>query len=298
MGRGLELDDTHMGKVANPSGVKRASGDSSAGVDAATLKAVGENLVVNGMIDLTAIQMIERSTISHLNRNGMEAVGGTQRNEKRSEKINELALGMNATNFESAKVNSLGDIMCELMVLMIQSTSERREMEREMKTVLTVAQVEQSKSLAEDIKAKMEIEVERIETSAWVQFGVAAASTAVSVGGSIMQGAKMAKDPYTMTMGGVRDQMGTEKQMKGWLSSIGEVGTALGDLDDVKKSSQLEESIQKKQTALKLTRSIGSAVESSLKSIDSTRDQFLSILTQINQTLHDGAMKIIRNSAV
>jgi hypothetical protein len=89
-----------------------------------------------------------------------------------------------------------------------------------------------------------------------------------------------------------------EKQISGLLSTAGEVGTALGDLDDIKKTSQLEESIQKKQTVLKLTRSVGNAVESSLKSIDSTRDQFLSILSQINQALHDGAMQIIRNSAV
>jgi hypothetical protein len=294
----MELDDTHLGKVANPSGVKRASGDSSAGVDAATLKAVGENLVVNGMIDLTAIQLIERSTVSHLNRNGMEAVGGVQRNEKRAEKINELALGMDTTNFESTKTNSLGDLMCELMVLMIQSTSDRRELERELRTVLTVAQLDQSKELGEEIKKKMEIDVGRVKTSAWVQFGVAMGGAAVSIGGSIKQGAKMANNPGQMSATGIKAQLRTEKEISGILSTAGEVGTALGDLDDIKKTSQLEESIQKKQTVLKLTRSVGNAVESSLKSIDSTRDQFLSILSQINQALHDGAMQIIRNSAV
>ncbi|MDR2812339.1 MAG: hypothetical protein LBB05_00895 [Puniceicoccales bacterium] len=291
-------DDTHMSHVANPSGTKKASGDSSAGVDAATLKAVGENLVINGMIDLSAIQMIERSTLSHLNNNSMSAVGGTQRSEKRSEKINELALGMDTSKFQSSKVDSLGDIMCELMVLMIQSTSERRQMEREFRSVLSVAQIDQSNKIAEEMKEKMKIDVERIKTSAWTQFAVSMASTAVSIGGAAIQGAKMARSPGTMSAEGITRQLQREGEIKKIISMAGEMGTAFSDLDAIKASAKLEESIQRKQTALKLTRAVAASVETSLKSIDSTREQFMSTMSQINQALHDGAMQIIRNTVI
>jgi hypothetical protein len=294
----ISADDTHMANVANPSGAKRASGDSSAGVDAATLKAVAENLIVNGMIDLSVIQMIERSTLSHLNNNNITSVSGTQRSEKRSEKINELALGMDASKFESSRVDSLGDIMCELMVLMIQSTSERRQMERELRSVLAVAQVDQSKAIAEEIKEKMDIDVGRIKTSAWTQFAISMANTAVSIGGAAVQGAKMASSPRTMSATGISQQLKTEGTIKETIKTLSEVGMALGGLDDIKTSTKLEESIQRKQTALKLTRSIASSVESSLRSIDSTREQFMSIMMQINQALHDGAMQIIRNTVI
>jgi hypothetical protein len=291
-------DDTHIAHVANPSGAKKASGDSSAGVDAATLKAVAENLVINGMIDLSAIQMIERSTLSHLNDNKITAVGGMQRSEKRSEKINELALGMDASKFESSKIDSLGDIMCELMVLMIQSTSERRQIERELSSVLSVAQVEQSNQIAEAMREKMEIDVGRIKISAWTQFAVSMAGTAISIGGAAIQGAKMANSPGTMSATGITKQLQQENEIKKLLSTASEIGTAFADLDDIKASSQLEESIQRKRTALKLTRSVASSVETSLRSIDSIREQFMSIMEQVNQMLHDGAMKIIRNTVI
>jgi hypothetical protein len=291
-------DDTHMVHVANPSGAKKASGDSSAGVDAATLKAVSENLVVNGMIDLSAIQMIERSTLSHLNDSKISAVGGTQRSERRSEKINELALGMDVSNFKSSKTDSLGDLMCELMVLMIQSTSERREMEREMRSVLSVAQIDQSKQIAEAMSQKMDIDVGRMKTSAWTQFAISTVGTAISVGGALIQGAKMAKSPGSVSVTGMKKQLQQENEIKKRLSTIGEMGVAFGDLDDIKATSQLEESIQRKQAVLKLTRSVADSVETSLGSIDSTRAQFMSIMEQVNQALYDGAMQIIRNTVI
>jgi hypothetical protein len=278
-------DDTHMASVANPSGAKKASGDSSAGVDAATLKAVAENLVVNGMIDLSAIQMIERSTLSHLNDNKITSVGGTQRSEKRSEKINELALGMDASKFESSKTNSLGDLMCELMVMMIQSTSERRQMEREFRTVLTVAQADQSKQIAEETKEKMEIDIRQVETAAITKLVVASVNTAITVGG------------LAHSTGKAEVSQNVDLMQK-TVSTLGDAAMAFSSLDDIKASSQLEESIQRKRTALKLTRSVADSVETSLRGLDSMRDQFMSIMEQVNQMLHDGAMKIIRNTVI
>jgi hypothetical protein len=291
-------DDTHMAHVANPSGAKKASGDSSAGVDAATLKAVAENLVVNGMIDLSAIQMIERSTLSHLNSNSITAVGGTQRSEKRSEKINELALGMDTSKFESSKVDSLGDIMCELMVLMIQSTTERRQIEREFRSVLSVAQLDQSEKIAEEMREKMKVDISKIKTSAWSQFAVSMAGTAVSIGGAAIQGAKMARAPKTMTAAGINKQLRMEQTVTKAAKMIGDVTGDLSNLEEIKASAQLEESIQRKQAALKLTRFVANCAESSLRSIDSTREQFMSIMSQVIQALHDSKMQIIRNTVI
>ncbi|MDR1437895.1 MAG: hypothetical protein LBI69_02430, partial [Puniceicoccales bacterium] len=167
-------DDTHIGYLSNPSGLKKASGDSSSGVDAATLNAVAANLVVNGMIDLSALRMLESNTLSKLNVDNTASLKSGKGEQGRSEKISELALGVSSTNFPSMKVDSLGDIMFELMVLMIQSTTERRQLEREMRTTLTVAQVDQSKEIAKDIMKKMEMDVGQMKMEAWGQFAIAA----------------------------------------------------------------------------------------------------------------------------
>jgi hypothetical protein len=291
------MDDTHLGSTSNPTGLKKASGDSSAGVDAATLKAVAESLVVNGMIDLSAIQMIERSTLSHLNDNKVTSLSGAQSREKRSEKINELTSGIKTPNFESTQINSLGDIMCELMVSMIQSTSERRQIERELRTILAVAQKEQSKQLAEEVMKKMEVEIEQKKKAMWGEFAISMASTAISVGGAAMQGAKMAGGKQK-TFASVRMALNKEQQMKGIMQQMGQVAIAFSNLDDIKRSSALEESIQRKETALKLTRSVGRSVEDSLKSIDTARGAFMNTMKNISRALHDGYMQIIRNSVI
>ncbi|MDR1366743.1 MAG: hypothetical protein LBJ13_02425 [Puniceicoccales bacterium] len=284
----LSVDDTHVKNVANPSGLKKASGDSASGMDAATMKAVAENLVVNGMIDLSAIQMIERSTLSHLNNNNIVSVGGNQRNEKRSEKINELALGMNSTNFQSSKTDSLGDMMCELMVLMIQSTTERRQIEREMRTVLTIAQMDQSKEIAEKIMEKMHMEVDQIKDQAITQAVVTGVSSGVTIGATSIQSKSQADFQQTMGNAGLINH------------AIGlvNVGVNLINIGNIKKIAKLDAEISAKRAAMTLTRSVANSVESSLKSINSVRDHFMSIMTEIAKATHDNKMEIIRNSVI
>jgi hypothetical protein len=291
-------DETHLGSVANPTGLKKASGDSSAGVDAATLKAVAENLVVNGMIDLSAIQMIERNTQSHLKDDRISALSGTRGDEKRSEKVNELAFGLSGGGKDMLQTDSLGDMMCALMVLMIQSTSDRRQIEREMRSILAVAVLAQSKQLKDEILQKMEVNVQKIKTQAWGEFALSMGSTAVSVGGAALSAKNMATEGgrRQISMGSIQKGLGKEREIKGLMKGLGQAAIGFGNLGEIKKSAQLEESIQRKRTALELTRSVASSVEGSLKSIDSVRDQLLSILSQINQAQHDANMQIIRNA--
>jgi membrane-associated protease RseP (regulator of RpoE activity) len=289
MGKELSIDTTQIKNVANPSGLKKASGDSAAGMDPATVKAVAENLVVNGMIDLSAIQMIERSTLSHLNNNNITSVSSSQKVDKRSEKIQELALGMKTSNFDHSKTNSLGDMMCELMVLMIQSTSDRRQMEREMQAVLSVAQLTQSKEIAEKIMQKMQIEVEQMKDQALTQAITSSVSAAVSFGAT-----------FKPTQGGssiaIQRQMNVN-QITGLVNSASAI-TQLASVDNIKKIASLDADITKSRTTMALTRSVAGSVESSLRSIDSVRDQLLSTMSQIAQALHDNKMQIIRNSVI
>jgi hypothetical protein len=291
-------DETHLGSVANPTGLKKASGDSSAGVDAATLKAVAENLVVNGMIDFSAIQIIERNTQSHLKDDRISALSGSRNDAKRSEQLNELALGLNGEGKDALQTNSLGDMMCALMVLMIQSTSDRRQIEREMRSILAVAVMAQSKQLKEEILQKMEVNVQTIKTQAWGEFALAMGSTAISMGGAALSAKKMStKDGRRqLSLASIQGGLAKEQEIKGIVQNFGQVAVSFGNLGEIKKSAQLEESIQRKRTALELTRSIASSVEDSLKSIDTVRDHFLSLISQINQAQHDANMQIIRNS--
>jgi hypothetical protein len=239
------------------------------------------------MIDLSAIQMIERSTLSHLNSNQINAVGGNQRDEKRSEKINELAFGMNSSNFQSSKTDSLGDMMCELMLLMIQSTSERRQMEREMRTVLTIAQKDQSKEIAEELMQKMQMEVDQIKGQAIAKVVVAGVSAGVTLAAT-SSGKSMSDFQKNTSNAGLINQV----------VDLGNVAVNLISADNIKKIANLEAGIAEKRAAMTLTRSVASSVENSLKSIDSVRDHFMSMMTEISKAMHDGKMQIIRNSAI
>ena len=286
----ISTDDTHIKNVGNPSGLKKASGDSSSGVDAATINAVAMNLVVNGMVDLSAIQMIERSTQSHLNNTNLTSVSATQKTEQRSQKINELALGMQSGNFKSTKVDSLGDLMCELMVLMIQSTSERRKMEREERTLLVSASKEQAEVIAKEILEKMNIDVERSRNTA--------------IGNAAVAGFSFAASSVT-TMLPTKGKSFVDIQSKfgigqtiGQLGQVADTATNLSMVNLIKESASLEADISKKRTMMALTKSVASSVESSLSSIDSAREFFMSMMSQIAQAEHDAKMQIIRNSVI
>ena len=286
----ISTDDTHIKNVGNPSGLKKASGDSSSGVDAATINAVAMNLVVNGMVDLSAIQMIERSTQSHLNNTNLTSVSATQKTEQRSQKINELALGMQSGNFQSTKVDSLGDLMCELMVLMIQSTSERRKMEREERTLLVSARMSQAEEIAKLTLEKMEIDVERSRdaaignvVAAGFSFGASSVMTMLPT-----KGKSFVDIQGKLSVGQTIGQMG----------QLADTATNLSTMGLIKESAGLESDIAKKRTMMTLTKSVASSVESSLSSIDSTREFFMSMMSQIAQAEHDAKMQIIRNSAI
>jgi hypothetical protein len=293
-------DETHLGQVANPTGLKKASGDSSAGVDAATLKAVSENLVVNGMIDLSAIQVMESNTQSHLKDDRISALSGPRSETRRSENIGELAFGLAGGGKDVLRTDSLGDMMCALMVLMIQATSERRQIEREMRSLLAVAVLAQSKQLKEEVLKKMEVNVKMIKTQAWGEFAISMGGMAVSAGGAALSAKKMSTKGgrQNLSMASVRTDLGREREMKKLIQGLGQSALSFGNLNEVKASAKLEESIQRRRTALELVRSVASSVEDSLKGIDSVREHFLSLLSQIAQAQHDAHLHIIRNSRV
>jgi hypothetical protein len=281
--------------VGNPTQTKKASGDSSSGFDAATTKALGENIAINGLIYYWMPPTVDRSEQSHLNNNQITSLSAAKGVEMRSEKINELALGLDAGKFKSSRTNSLGDMMCELMLLMIQSTSERRQTEREMGTILAVSRMVQSERLGKEIMEKMEMEVEQIKKAAWGQLAISMAQGAITIGGMAAQGMKRAQGASTTAM---QTTFRTEKQMGGQVRSIGSMALAFANIDDVKEIAKYEEDIQRKQTALALTKSVAQSVENSLKDIDSTREYFMSLMGEIAQAIHDNKMQIIRNSVI
>jgi hypothetical protein len=265
-------DPTHVRSVGDPTRTKRASGDNGSGFDAATTKALGENIAVNGLLYYWMPPTIDRTTQSHLNNDQVTSLSAAKGVERRSEQINELAFGLDAGKFKSSRTNSLGDMMCELMLLMIQSSSERRQTEREMGAILGAAQVVQTERIAKEIMEKTKAKVKQIEKSAWGQLAISVGTTAMGVGG--------------------------KNQFSGYVKEAGDVAMAFANINDAKEIAQFEEDIQRKQTALALTKSVAKSVESSLKDIDSTREFFMNLMGEIAQAIHDNKMQIIRNSAV
>lgn len=283
--------DTYVPKNSNPSGLKRASGDNASGMDAATLNAVAMNIGANVVLDsITIHATVDKAAQSHLNNTNITSISAAQKVEKRSEKINELAFGMQGKNFQSTKVNSLGDMMCELMILMIQSTSERRKMEREMRTLLVVSNLDQSKKIAEEIMEKAEAEIKQQKESAIFQVAAAGVNFVANVG--LL--AKPTRGESFFLIQRNLQYSRTVSDLTNSFATFGDMATA----DEVRKIAQLEADITKQRAAITLTKSVADSVQTSLSDIDSTREFFLDMMSQISRAEHDAKMQIIRNSRV
>jgi hypothetical protein len=75
------------------------------------------------------------------------------------------------------------------------------------------------------------------------------------------------------------------------------VATSLVSVGKRKKISKLEAEIAEKRATMTLMRSLANSVESSMKCIDSVRDHFMSMMTEIAHDMRDIKMQIIHNSA-
>ena len=134
----------------------------------------------------------------------------------------------------------------------------------------------------------METEVDQIKGQALAQAVVAGVSAGVTIAATSLP-IKSAAD-FQKNMGNAN----LVNQMVG----LANAATSLVDACNIKKISKLEAEITEKKAAMALTRSVANSVESSLKSIDSVRDRFMSMMTEIAQAMHDSKMQIIRNSAI
>lgn len=288
----LSVDDTHMRSAVNVSQLKRASGDNASGVDAATENAVAAQMAADGILNPMILPpTFDPATQSNIASDKITSVSASKKLDQRSEKIFELALGLQGKGGAPDKVNSLGDMMCELMLVMIQSTTERRKMEREMRTLLVTASVDMAEQIAKDTLEKMKHDVDQIKESAWGQ-------VAASVAGGIFSFGSTMKSTKGKSFYDIRKTMGAGQTYGGAAQNFVSGITGSVSALDAKESARLEAGISAQQAALKLTRSVASSVEQSLKSIDSVRESLLSMISQISQVEHDGKMQIIRNSAV
>lgn len=297
----MSVDDTHMRNTVNVSQLKRASGDSASGVDSATLNAVSAQMAVDGVMNMMAMPpVLDPTTQSNIASDKITSVSASKKLDQRADKINELALGLQGRSGGPDKVNSLGDMMCELMLVMIQSTSERRKMEREMRTLLVTANVDTSKEIAQDILEKSKHDVNQMKMDAWMSFANTVANSVVDFGVTF-QSTKMKKEGGEWKTFEQINKSLDNSAIKTVLQIGGSVAQgALGIVkaNGAKKSSNSEADITQKQAAIKLTRFIAGSIEQSLQSIDNARESLFSMLSQISQAGHDNKMQIIRNSAI
>lgn len=326
-------DFTKMYDSLNPTGLKTSSGESSAGVDVAMLKAIGELVGANYMANLQVLQSLPNADNTDQKvRDAIEkspAVNESKGAQKRSEFINEVALGMHVANAKGPdRTTSLGDILCELMVLLIQSSTERRQIERELGTMLVLANVERSKDTA--ILQKAKLQIKQATFSAWMQFGVAVLNAAVGIGAIGVTGIKNRKAEKAAfnqkksrealnvtTQGGVQCSSGpkfyyqgsaarsmqTLSQFKAYSSLINGIfgplafsGSEYGPWD-IKKGYEYEAHIQELNAINTLVRRVADSANQSAKDAQSSRKFFLDMMSQINRLEHESRMQIIRKMA-
>ena len=325
-------DYTKMYDSLNPTGLKTSSGDSSAGVDVAMLKAIAEIVGANYMSNLQVLQSLPNADNTDQKvRDAIEKAPAANEGkgaQKRSEFINEVALGMHVAQSKGPdRTNSLGDILCELMVLLIKSSTERRQIERELGTALVLANVERSKDTA--ILEKAKLQIKQAKFSAWFQFGVAVLNAAVGAGAMGVSGIKnrmkekdafKAKHPGGVDIsstgmvgakgvpkfhyqGSAARSIQTLNQFRAYSSLINGVfgplafqGSEYGPWD-MEKGYGYEAHIQELNAMNALVRRIADNANQAAKDAQSSRKFFLDMMSQINKLEHDSRMQIMRKMA-
>lgn len=323
-------DDTRMRAVSNPSCLKRASGDSSSGVDISTLKALSEYIAVNYLPTVPLTVSFQEEDPDKILRNSLEKSSSidteSRAAEKRSDLINELALNMKTGDAKGPdKMNSVGDLLCELMILMIKSTSERKLIERELGTMLVVANLERSKGTA-GLK-KVAAQISAAKFNAWMNFGAVAAKVAVgevmslktkhsnkknaktafeaqkATAMDISRGKTIADNTpfkYQASFADISAQQMSFKKYGDMAQSIMSIFLESGPVGEVgmfsrEKVANLDALIQESNSLSSLSTILASKAQDAVKSAEAARQYFIALMSQISNIEKDGAMQVIRN---
>ncbi|MDR2735694.1 MAG: hypothetical protein LBB20_02550 [Puniceicoccales bacterium] len=301
-------------KNSNTSGLKRVSGDNSAGMDAPTLNKLTETLIVDGRIfDLKWLTDINNDTSLRIS---IEAPSMAS-SPKRSNMINELITGLGTMDTENINsMSSLGTMMCKIMVLMIVATTDQRTIERENQLELSRISLKFSNERNEMMMKQAQMAYNKLMMQAWT--GLATTATTMAVGAVAaklaapkhqkdygishtqttqeiqnMPQAKVEVKPYTKsdydTINSARDTYG------GIAGSLVGTGMKVAQAIFGKKENELKADVKEKDAMIKLIDNLADSAGSGVKNAQKARDTFMSLMKQILQSSHSTNMDVIRN---
>jgi hypothetical protein len=190
-------------KSSNTSGLKRVSGDNAAGLDAPTMNKFTETLVVDGKI-------MDMRWLNDLNNDAKLRISieppSSATDAKRSNMLNELVTGIGNMDAENLNtMTSLGSMMCKIMVLMIVSTTDQRNIERE--SQLELSQI--SFKTSQDKTAAMMKMADMVYKKMMVQAWSGLAQTAIRIGaGAVAAKVSTPKKPKDYGVGNVSTSVG------------------------------------------------------------------------------------------
>ncbi|MDR0351747.1 MAG: hypothetical protein LBH49_03860 [Puniceicoccales bacterium] len=304
-------------KAANPSGLKRVSGDNSAGVDAPTLNKLTETLMVDGKI-------MDIKWLNDLNNDAKLRISleppSMASSSKRSNMINELITGignMDAENVNS--MSSLGAMMCKIMVLMIVATTEQKHIERDSQMELSYTSLKLSKEKASKMMELANVTYKKMMTQAWSNFAQTAAGIGVGTVAARLTAPKQQKDHGVADIATNDDQSGIQKLSKsnvktkdlemidyngmenarntysGFARNLVGVGMNVTQAVFGKEESKMKADIKEKEAMITLIDNLAESAGKGAQSAQKARETFMSLMKQILQSMNSSDMNITRN---
>jgi len=310
---------------SSTSGAQTLRSPSSTGIDAASFVGVSQTLMVDGKLDVDAVNFLIQDT--------NEAISSSLQKsdlppERRAELLKELNSQYGNAG-EAMTLSSLEDVLTALMIFQIQSTSDRKAIERQANAEMRSQLYQGGMETAEKIVEKGRLEATSMIAQAAIQFGTTVASTAATVISASRAEAKRQKgmdriqnledmsqpDVASVDTGPEASSLKTYTpeeidQMKKTVNlqyqkdlQVGEaysklisatgnfVAQTTGGMLKM-EVAELEGELQREQTLTELTRSVQQSVQGGIEDAARAQESAMKLLEQMLNNLHQGAMAI------
>ncbi|MDR3143786.1 MAG: hypothetical protein LBT57_03005 [Puniceicoccales bacterium] len=310
---------------ASPSRAQTLASPSSTGLDAASFVGVSQTLMVDGKLDVDAVDFLiqdSNSTIStSLQRSDLSP-------ERRASLLKELNAQYGNAG-EAMTLSSLEDTLTALMIFQIQSAQDRKRIERQANAELRSQIYKAGMESADKIVEKGRLEANSTIAQAAIQFGTTVMATgaslllshkadtkktkemgeidnlekmsqpdvsAIDTGKEAGSLKKFSPEEITQMRRGAENQFQKDMQMGDALSKLimttGNFAATVVGAEAKKALAEMEGDLQRGQAVNELRHSLQQSIQGGIEDAAKAQETAMRLLEQMLNNLHQGATAI------
>ncbi|MDR0728081.1 MAG: hypothetical protein LBF21_00485 [Puniceicoccales bacterium] len=310
---------------ASPSRAQTLRSPNSTGLDAASFVGVSQTLMVDGKLDVEAVNFLIQDTNTTLNTSLQKS---DLNPEQRAALLKELNSQYGNAG-EAMTMGSLEDVLTALMIFQIQSAQDRKKIERQANAELRSQSYQSGLESADKIVEKGRLEANSMIAQAAIQFGTTVLATGVSLLSSAKADAKKGKkmdeidnleklsqpdvsaidagkeagsikkfspEEITQMRRGAENQFQKDIQAgDAWsklIMATGNFAATVVGAEGKKAVAEMEGDLQRGQAVGELRHSLQQSIQGGIQDAAKAQETAMRLLEQMLNNLHQGAMAI------